>query len=176
MSKYFNNNSYYRWLGSRGEIYIKYGKNWTFVESGQLFKGDFLNNADNYEDEIEFGCAIKWVEMPSIKLNISEHKLNEIVNTLTMEQCFDLLPNPGDNDNVQSYYPIINKVFIENNGRWNIRINDWYGSKDQITIFEVSDDNLLNCLHSAIIMIIVRGIISIDKFTNRLHDYGINEI
>lgn len=165
MEQIFNPTSYYRWLHGRGQIYIKHNDKYTFVESGQCFTGDFLNSADNI-DEIEFGCLINWVELPKNN-SIDEIELNNIVNNLSLEECFELLPNPANVDNINSLYPIIKKVYIQNNGNWTISINDWYGSKDQITLFSIENENLKYCLQSAIMMLLVRGIISIREFLEK---------
>lgn len=158
----FEPNLYYRWLHGRGEIYIVHGNEHTFVEAGQIFKGDFLNTADNI-DELAFGCAINWSLVPYINNIFNEHRINEIINTLTLEECFNMLPNPADEDNINSYYPNITKHYIHNNGKWVLQINDWYGSKDQINIFEVHAENILDCLRSGIFMLVVRGMLPIDK-------------
>lgn len=162
----FKPNSYYRWLNGRGEIYIKHGKDWTFVENGQIFQGDFLNSADNIE-EISFGCLLNFAELP-INNNIDYKHINDLCNDLGYEQCFRLLPKPTEND--AGIYPIIkqgkvvNHTYIHNDGRWRVAINDWCGNKDQINLFEVHSDSLIECLRSVIFMMIVRNILSLEDF------------
>jgi hypothetical protein len=162
----FKPNNYYRWLNGRGEIYVKHSKDWTFVENGQIFKGDFLNSADNIE-EISFGCAINFEELP-VNTDIDYKYINSLCNNLNYEQCFYLLPRPTQND--QGIYPIIkqgntvNRTYIHNDGQWRVAINDWCGSKDQINLFEVHSYSLIECLRSVIFMMIVRDILPIETF------------
>ena len=147
-------------------IYIKHGKDWTFVENGQIFQGDFLNSADNIE-EISFGCLLNFEELP-INNNIDYKHINDLCNDLGYEQCFRLLPKPTEND--AGIYPIIkqgkvvNHTYIHNDGRWRVAINDWCGSKDQINLFEVHSDSIIECLRSVIFMMIVRNILSLEDF------------
>jgi hypothetical protein len=164
----FEPNVYYRWLHGRGEIYLIRGDEHIFVEENQLFKGDYLNSCDNI-NELEFGCLVNWTPMPNkVYGSIDGHKLNEIVNGLTLEQCFRMLPNPSDKDNIDSIYPQITRHYIHNNGKWVLEINDWYGSKDQINLFSVHSDDILECLHSGILMCVLRGILPLDKLFDKM--------
>ena len=154
--KIFNDNSYYRWLKDRGEIYIRHDDAPDdFVESGQVFKGSCLNSASNL-DELSKGCRVNWLELPSVN-GLDPTEVNSCVERLTMEQCFDLMPNPKENS--QGYYPMIKGLYIENGGKWEVRVNDWYGDRSQVEVFVVRNENLLTALHSAVLMMAERDMI-----------------
>lgn len=159
MKKLFKDDHYYKWLGEHGHIYLRYDSYSDFVSSGQVFLGQHLNDAKN-QDELSWGRSLNWAELPN-KDGISPLDINSKVSKLTLEQCFQILPNPKENSSGD--YPIIERMYIENGGKWTVSIHDWYSSKDQIEYFSIENPDLLVAMHNAIVMGICRGIISVSK-------------
>lgn len=154
--KIFNDNSYYRWLGDDGERYIRHNDAPDdFVESGQVFRGSYLNTASNLE-ALRFGRKVDWLELPSVN-GLDPTEVNLCVERLTIEQCFDLMPKPNENPN--GYYPIIKGLSIENGGKWEVRVKDWYGNRDQVEVFVVRHENLRTALQNAVLMMVEREMI-----------------
>lgn len=154
--KLFKDEKYYRWKSENNKLIIFPEEKAKVVVHGEAVKGSELNEAVS---DLRFGYMKDWEELDTKDLDGAIEKIEK----LTLEQCFEILPDPMDSNNENDYYPSIKSYNMERGQYgWNVTVNDWYGMKDQACFYDSTNENILHALQDCIVFLVARGIISKD--------------
>jgi len=151
--KLFKDEKYYRWKKESINVIVFHGEN-KYVTHGEVVKGSRLNEAIN---DLRLGCKVDWEELDTKDLDGAIEK----IENLTLERCFEILPDPNSEKNVNDYYPYIQAYSFQRGFEgWHVSIRDWCGMRDQACIYSAISKNMLHALQDCIVFLVARGIIS----------------